>query len=109
MGCRKILKALANLFESSHRLVAWFLETHRLANLGELQAADVHVEACRAASKVPYWSMEEADELPGFVKLIAELLLESIQGLDEAPQPSSANGKLSRRVLDLNEAEQVVS
>jgi hypothetical protein len=106
--CRKILKALANLFESSHRLVAWFLQSHRLANLGELQAADVHVEACRAASKVPYWSMEEADELPGFVKLIAELLLESIQGLDEAPQPS-VNGKASRRVLDLNEAEEVVS
>lgn len=73
--------------------------------MGELQALDVHVEACRAVVRVPYWSVQDAPELPAFVTTIAKLLLESIQGLSEAPAP----GKPQRRVLDLNEAEEVVA
>jgi len=102
---RKILKALASLFESSHNLVYWFLNASSLSSLGELQALDVHVEACRAITRMPYWSVEDVSELPDFVALIAKLLLESIEGLSEAPGAD----KPQRRVLDLNEAEEVVS
>jgi len=102
---RRVLKALAALFESSHSLVGWFLETHSLADLGELQALDLHVEACRAVARVPYWSTEEAPELPRLVTNISQLLLGSIEGLTDASDAS----KPRRRVLDLNEAEEVVS
>jgi len=99
---RKILKALANIFESSYRLVAWFLRDHGLSTLSDMQGIDVHVEACRAVARAPYWSMEDADMLPDLVVSIAELLLGSVEGLEEGA-PANPRG----RVLDLTEAEEV--
>lgn len=83
----------------------WFLQSNSLGSLGEDQAVDIHIEACRAISRVPYWSREDAAELPAFVAQISQLFLESVQGLSEAP----AAGRPQRRVLDLNEAEEVAA
>lgn len=102
---RKIRKALAVLFESSYRLVAWFLEQNPLSNLAELQSLDVHAEAVQAVARAPYWSSEDAHMLPEFVALISQLLMGSIEGADP-DAPASASGK---RVLDLTEAEEVVA
>lgn len=106
---RRILKALTALFESSYRLVCWFLQDRPLSALGEYGSTDVHTEAVRAVSRAPYWSAEDAPLLPQFVALLAQLLLESIEGLgdDGAVKPQSGAGQ--RRVLDLTEAEEVVS
>eukprot|EP00929_Paragymnodinium_shiwhaense_P080075 TRINITY_DN41742_c0_g1_i1.p1 TRINITY_DN41742_c0_g1~~TRINITY_DN41742_c0_g1_i1.p1 ORF type:complete len:942 (+),score=299.47 TRINITY_DN41742_c0_g1_i1:239-2827(+) len=99
---RKILKALSTLFESSYRLVAWFLQNHPFGAMQELQCLDVHAEAVRAVARAPYWSNDDVQLLPEFVDLVAQLLLGCIEGLlpSDVPVPG-------RRVLDLTEAEQV--
>lgn len=101
---RKILKALANLFESSYRLVAWFLKEYSLSTLGSMQGLDVHIEACRAVARAPYWGAEDAPLLPELVVSIARLLLGGVQGLAEAA-PANSQG----RVLDVTEAEEVAA
>jgi hypothetical protein len=101
---RKILKALMVLFESSYQLCAWYLQGHPLNALGEYQSLDVHAEAVRAVSRGPYWSAEDAPLLPGFVRMLAELLLGCIEGHD--PEEASST-KLRGRVVDLTEAEEV--
>eukprot|EP00927_Polykrikos_kofoidii_P042627 TRINITY_DN3665_c0_g1_i1.p1 TRINITY_DN3665_c0_g1~~TRINITY_DN3665_c0_g1_i1.p1 ORF type:complete len:938 (-),score=200.65 TRINITY_DN3665_c0_g1_i1:99-2912(-) len=102
---RKILKALCMLFESSYHLVAWFLKSHTIANMTELQSLDVHTEALKAVVRAPYWSSTDAPLLPEFVTLIGQLLLGCIEGLspEDVPQP-----RKGRRVLDLTEALEVV-
>jgi len=102
---RKILKALAVLFESSYRLVNWFLQNKPLSSLGEYSSTDVHAVAVRAVARAPYWSGEDAPLLPEFVACIAQLLLGSIEGLG----PDSSAASASHRVLDLTEAEEVVA
>jgi len=99
---RKILKTLAVLFESSYRLVAWFLQQHSLSTLGDLDSLDVHVEAVRAVSRTPYWSSEDVPLLTEFVALIAKLLLGSTEAVDEPSVPG-------KRRLDLTEAEEVAA
>lgn len=106
---RKVLKALAVLFESSYRLVVWFLQKNGLATLEECQSLDVHVEAMRAIARAPYWSHEDAAILPEFVVLAAQLLLGSVEGLVDEPATLAPAGKAKRRVLDLTEAEEVVA
>lgn len=106
---RKILKALAVLFESSYRLVAWFLNHHRLIEVGDYQSFDVHIEAIRALSRAPYWSAEDAPLLPEFVALLAELLLRSIEGHGDDSASLAAASKPPRRVFDLTEAQEVVA
>lgn len=105
---RKILKALAVLFESSYALVAWFLKKKKLSTLGEYASLDVHVEAVRALSRGPYWSAEDAPLLPEFAKLLAQLTLGCIDGhaVDASDAPTKPP---AGRVIDLTEAEQVVS
>lgn len=105
----KIRKALAVLFESSYRLVAWFLKHHTLNMLGDYQSLDVHIEAVRALARAPYWSAEDAPLLPEFVGLIAELLLRSIEGHGDDPTAVTTQPKPSRRVFDLTEAQEVVA
>lgn len=106
--CRRIMKALSCLFESSMILVSWFLQTRSLPSLSEYQALDVHVEAVRAVARAPYWSADDAALLPDFVGLLCSLLLGSIHGLgsDAATQVSGAS---QRRILDLTEAEELVA
>lgn len=106
---RKVLKALAVLFESSYRLVVWFLQKNNLALLGEYQSLDVHVEAMRAIARAPYWSHEDAAILPDFVVLAARLLLGSVEGLTDEPATMAPGEKPKRRVLDLTEAEELVA
>mmetsp|Transcript_123612 Transcript_123612/g.357533 ORF Transcript_123612/g.357533 Transcript_123612/m.357533 type:complete len:857 (-) Transcript_123612:81-2651(-) len=105
---RRILKALTVLFESSYRLVFWFLQNHPLGALGEYQSTDVHSEAVRAVARAPYWSAEDAPLLPQFVGLLAAMLLDSIKGLGEDGTAKPSPGS-KRRTLDLTEAEEVVS
>lgn len=106
---RKMLKALAVLFESSYRLVVWFLQKNSLASLEEYQSLDVHVEAMRAIARAPYWSHEDAAILPEFVVLAAQLLLGSVEGLADEPAKMAPSEKPKRRVLDLTEAEELVA
>eukprot|EP00928_Gymnodinium_smaydae_P096890 TRINITY_DN8648_c0_g3_i1.p1 TRINITY_DN8648_c0_g3~~TRINITY_DN8648_c0_g3_i1.p1 ORF type:complete len:872 (+),score=201.47 TRINITY_DN8648_c0_g3_i1:96-2711(+) len=103
---RKILKALCVLFESSYNLVAWFLRTHPLSSLTQMQSIDVHVEAVRAVSHAPYWSSDDAPLLPVCVALITEMILSSIEGLGPGDDARPSAG---RRVLDLTEAEELVA
>merc|ERR1711865_44696 len=93
---RKVLKALAMMFESSYRLVAWFLREHPLSTLTDLQSLDVHSEAVRAVARAPYWSSDDSPMLPEFVALIAQLLMSSIEGLGPDDAPPSRQG---RRIL----------
>lgn len=95
------------LFESSYQLVSWFLQQHPLNTVGEYQSLDVHVEAVRAVARAPYWSAEDAPLLPEFVGLLADLLLDCIEGYGE--EPGAPPRKPSGRVVDLTEAEEVVS
>jgi len=104
---KKILKALTVLFESSYQLVAWFLQKNPLSTVGEYQSLDVHVEAVRAVARAPYWSAEDAPLLPKFVGLLADLLLDCIEGHGE--EPGESPKKPSGRVVDWTEAEEVVS
>jgi len=104
---KKILKALTVLFESSYQLVAWFLQQHPLSTVGEYQPLDVHVQAVRAVARAPYWSAEDAPLLPEFVGLLADLLLDCVEGHGE--EPGAPPRKPSGRVVDLTEAEEVVS
>lgn len=101
---RRVIKALSCLFESSYRLVAWFLQQHPLSSLGEYQCLDVHVEAVRSITRAAYWSGEDAPLLPDFVSLLANLLLGCIEG-----HGGDAPVKPPARVVDLTEAEQVVA
>jgi len=104
---RRILKALNAMFESSYRLVSWFLNNNSLDNLGTYQSLDVHLEAVRAVSRAPYWSSEDAPLLTDFVAVLALLLLDGIKGL--GPDDPSTPAGMKRRVLDLTEAEEMVS
>jgi len=105
---RKILKALAVLFESSYHLVVWFLKSQPLSSLGDYQSLDVHVEAVRAVARAPYWSAEDAPVLPEFVSLLAQLLLGCIEG-HATDDGAAAPPPPPRRVVDLTEAEEVVA
>jgi len=106
---RKILKALTGLFESSYQLVSWFLQHHGLSDLGEYQSLDVHVEAVRAVCRTPYWSAQDAPMLPEFVALLAQLLLDSIEGQsDVASKDVFKPDGTKKRLLDLTEAEELV-
>jgi len=91
----KILKSLAVLFESSYRLVVWFLRRHSLAQFGN--HPEIHVEAVRAVARAPYWSNEDSELIPDFVAAIAELIMSSV---DETPEKAK---------LDLTEAEELAS
>jgi len=104
---RRILKALTVMFESSYRLVSWFLQNNTLDSLGEYQGLDVHLEAVRAVSRAPYWSSEDAPLLTDFVAVLARLLLDGTQGL--GPDDVAPPAGMKRRVLDLTEAEEVSS
>merc|ERR1719265_1671110 len=107
---RKILKALSTMFESSYRLVAWYLQQYPLAQLQELQSTDIHVEAVRSVCRAPYWSSEDAALLPDFVGLVAQLMLGSIEGHGLDPNTSKPiPAQAGQRVLDLTEAEEVVA
>jgi len=105
---RKILKALGVLFESSYRLVIWFLQQHGLSVMQELQSMDAHVEAVRAVTRAPYWSSEDSPLLPEFVGLVAELLVGTVDGQGESGTPPTPN-QPQRRVLDLTEAEELAA
>lgn len=107
---RKVLKALSALFESSCRLVAWYLKNNPLSSQSELQSTDIHVEAVRSVSRAPYWSSEDAALLPEFVGLVAQLMLGSIEGHGLDPNTSKPiPAQAGQRVLDLTEAEEVVA
>ncbi|CAE8644618.1 unnamed protein product, partial [Polarella glacialis] len=102
---RKLLKALRMLFESSYQLVVWFLQQQPLSAVGELQSLDVHIEAVRAVARAGYWSSEDAPLLPDFVAILAQMLLDAVEGhVDQGASPGSRPGK---RVIDLTEAEEV--
>jgi len=103
---RKALKALQMLFESKYNLVVWYLQQHPINSLAELQSLDVHVEAVKAVSRAGYWSAEDAPLLPDFVAVLAEMLLDAVEGHLDVSAPPSGTG---RRVFDLTEAEEVVA
>lgn len=102
---RKILKALSGLFESSYRLVVWYLQKSPINQLGELQSLDIHIEACRAVSRAAYWGHEDMEVLNDFVVVLVNLVLSSIEGHADDPD-AAPKGK--KRVFDLSEAEQLV-
>ncbi|CAE8590101.1 unnamed protein product, partial [Polarella glacialis] len=66
---------------------------------------DVHIEAVRAVARAGYWSSEDAPLLPDFVAILAQMLLDAVEGhVDQGASPGSRPGK---RVIDLTEAEEV--
>lgn len=103
---RKLLKALTTLFESSYQLVAWFLQTHPLSSLSELNGLDAHIEAVRAVSRAGYWSAEDAPLLPEFVAALISTMLDAVEGHLDFSKPPSCAG---RRAVDLTEAEEIAS
>eukprot|EP00933_Yihiella_yeosuensis_P033308 TRINITY_DN27045_c0_g1_i2.p1 TRINITY_DN27045_c0_g1~~TRINITY_DN27045_c0_g1_i2.p1 ORF type:complete len:343 (+),score=86.87 TRINITY_DN27045_c0_g1_i2:59-1087(+) len=106
---RKLLKALSMLFESSYQLVVWFLQQKPLKSVGELDSLDVHIEAVRAISRAAYWSAEDAPLLPDFVSVLAEMMLDSIEGHTDDQAQAVEGGRPRRRVCDLTEAEEVAA
>lgn len=103
---RKLLKALTMLFEASYNLVVWFLQQQPISSLPELQSLDVHIEAVRAISRAGYWSAEDAPLLPDFVAVLAQMLLDAVEGHLDVSAPPSGSG---RRVFDLTEAEELAA
>eukprot|EP00930_Biecheleria_cincta_P013877 TRINITY_DN12164_c0_g2_i1.p1 TRINITY_DN12164_c0_g2~~TRINITY_DN12164_c0_g2_i1.p1 ORF type:complete len:846 (-),score=210.69 TRINITY_DN12164_c0_g2_i1:28-2565(-) len=103
---RKLLKALTMLFEASYNLVVWFLQQQPIGSLPELQSLDVHIEAVRAISRAGYWSAEDAPLLPDFVAVLAQVLLDAVEGHLDVSAPPSGSG---RRVFDLTEAEELAA
>eukprot|EP00405_Crypthecodinium_cohnii_P035148 CAMPEP_0206533754 /NCGR_PEP_ID=MMETSP0325_2-20121206/5146_1 /ASSEMBLY_ACC=CAM_ASM_000347 /TAXON_ID=2866 /ORGANISM="Crypthecodinium cohnii, Strain Seligo" /LENGTH=898 /DNA_ID=CAMNT_0054030443 /DNA_START=101 /DNA_END=2793 /DNA_ORIENTATION=- len=105
---RKLMKALTALFESSYELVAWFLQNYSLKSLGAYQSVDVHVEAVRAVCRAPYWSAEDAPLLPAYVSVLAQMMLQCVEGQgDDAKNSPTASG--SGRILELTEAQELVA
>lgn len=103
---RKLLKALTMLFEASYNLVVCFLQQQPISSLPELQSLDVHIEAVRAISRAGYWSAEDAPLLPDFVAVLAQMLLDAVEGHLDVSAPPSGSG---RRVFDLTEAEELAA
>mmetsp|Transcript_13228 Transcript_13228/g.30204 ORF Transcript_13228/g.30204 Transcript_13228/m.30204 type:complete len:474 (+) Transcript_13228:3-1424(+) len=104
--CRKLLKALTVLFESSYQLVAWFLQQHPLGELSETHSLDAHIEAVRAVARAGYWSAEDAPLLPDFVAALVSTMLDAVEDHLDFSKPPGGSG---RRVIDLTEAEEIAS
>jgi len=104
--CKRILRAMSAIFETSPGLMLTFLTEYRISTPGASKDSDkalptpeAHLEAVRAVGHVAFWGPDDAPLMPDFVSVLAELLSQVL------PPPADAGPGATGGLEDLSEAE----